>query len=63
MIPNSFILSSASNKLPSDEYFDGSFIPITLLEPRASTAIAALTAESMPPDYPNITFLKEFLYT
>ena len=53
------------NNLPNygvfDENFDGSFIPITFLEPIASTAMAALTAESIPPDKPNIIFLKEFL--
>ena len=47
--------------IPFDENFDGSFIPITFLGPIASTAMAALTAESMPPDKPSIIFLKAFL--
>ena len=51
----------ASSRLPLEEYLDGINIPITFLLPIASTAIAALIAESMPPDNPKTIFLKEFL--
>jgi hypothetical protein len=37
--------------------------PMTLSRPRASTAIAAVRAESMPPESQITTFLKPFLRT
>ena len=46
----------ASSTLPLEEYFDGIKIPITFLLPIASTAIAALIAESIPPDKPKTIF-------
>jgi hypothetical protein len=46
-----------------DEYSLGIATAFTLLAPRASTASAATTAESIPPDRPKITDLNLFLST
>ena len=54
-IDNNFPLSSASSKLPWEEILDGILIPCTLAGPNASTAMAAVTAESIPPDNPITT--------
>ena len=42
---------------------DGIDIPITLSFPSASTAIAAVRLESIPPDNPIATLLKLFFLT
>ncbi len=55
--------SCASRRLPSEENRDGMATPITLSEPRASTAITAVRLESTPPDRPITTFRKPFLRT
>ena len=55
-----FAVSFASTKLSFEEYLEGIKIPITFLLPIASTAIAALTAESIPPDNPRTILEKEF---
>jgi len=44
-------------------YFDGIATPITFSEPRASTAIVAVSAESIPPERPIRTFSKLFFFT
>ena len=44
-------------------YLEGNATPTTLLEPRASTAIVAVKAESIPPESPTRTFSKLFLLT
>ena len=53
----------ASMKLCSEVYLKGSMKHETLSEPRASTAIAAHKAESIPPDKPKIIPGKLFLFT
>ena len=45
----------ASSTELSGLYFEGIAIPITLSDPRASTAIVAVRAESIPPDSPTRT--------
>jgi hypothetical protein len=61
-MPRFFASSSASVMLPGDEYRDGMATPTTLAAPRASTAIVATMAESMPPERPTATFSKPFLW-
>ena len=39
----------------SDEYLLGIATPLTRFAPKASTAIAATSAESIPPDKPRTT--------
>lgn len=46
---------------PSDEYMLGMEMPYTFSPPTASAAMAATSAESMPPDRPRHTPLKWFL--
>jgi hypothetical protein len=46
---------------PSDEYMLGMEMPYTFSPPTASAAMAATSAESMPPDSPRHTPLKWFL--
>ena len=46
-----------------DEYLLGIATPLTHLAPIASIAIAATSAESMPPDSPTTTLRKPFLAT
>ena len=53
--------SSASATLPSLEYIDGIITPRTFSGPIASAAIAAVRAESMPPDRPSSTLRKPVL--
>ena len=48
---------------PSLEYRDGIDTPWTCSDPSASTAIAATSAESMPPDRPMTTSEKPFFFT
>jgi len=53
----------ASPRVPDDEYGDGMVTPLTFSRPSASTAMAATSEESMPPDSPITTCLKPFLRT
>ena len=53
----------ASATEPSDEYRLGMVTPHTASGPRASAAMAAVSAESMPPDRPSTTCEKPFLRT
>ena len=53
----------ASSKDSLELYFDGIATPITLSDPKASTHIAAVKAESIPPEMPMSTFLKLFFVT
>ena len=46
-----------------DEYLLGIATPFTRFAPRASIAIAATSAESIPPDKPRTTDLNPFLPT
>jgi hypothetical protein len=55
--------SAASERECCDEYADGIDTPCTAPAPRASTAIAAHTAESIPPESPSTTEAKPFLRT
>jgi hypothetical protein len=55
--------SSASEREWSEEYDDGIETPCTFAAPIASQAIAATSAESMPPDSPRITERNPFLRT
>ena len=48
----------ASSKLFLLVYSEGNIIKRTLSEPKASQAIAATSAESIPPDIPRRAFLK-----
>ena len=50
-----------SSMLPIEEYREGIVIPITFSFPRASFAMQQVTAESIPPDSPSITFLNPHL--
>ena len=52
---------SASVTLPSLEKRDGMSTPMTCSGPSASTAMAATSDESMPPDRPMTTSVKPFL--
>ena len=64
---NSISRFSASNLASTRDssvlYLEGNATPITLSEPRASTAIDAVKAESIPPESPTRTFSKLFLLT
>jgi hypothetical protein len=53
--------AQASSRLPRDENCDGIAIPVTCSLPSASTAMAAVTAESIPPERPITTSLKPHL--
>jgi hypothetical protein len=55
--------SAASSRECSEEYRLGIDTPTTLAAPSASQAMAATTAESMPPDSPSTTDGKPFLRT
>ena len=55
-----FVFSRASSTLASLVYLDGIITPHTLSAPSASTATAAVSAESMPPERPRITPGKPF---
>ncbi len=55
--------SAASSTDPADEWIDGIATVCTCSAPRASTAIAATSAESMPPDRPSTTEVNPFLRT
>src|SRR5947199_219623 len=54
-IPKRCARSRASETLPSDEYGPGIPMPVTFSFPIASTAIAATSAESIPPLNPICT--------
>ena len=47
----------------SEEYLLGIATPFTRFAPRASIAIAATSAESIPPDRPTTTLRKPFFST
>lgn len=56
--------SSAASPLEcSEEYFDGIDTPYTFCAPSASHAIAATSAESIPPERPMSTDRKPFFAT
>ena len=55
--------SAASSLECCDEWPDGIDTPYTCCGPTASTAIAATTLESMPPERPRTTERKQFLLT
>ena len=55
--------ASASVTLPSLEKRDGMSTPTTCSGPSASTAIAATSDESIPPESPMSTSVKPFLRT
>ncbi len=61
--PVRWAISAASSFECSEEYFDGIDTPYTFCAPTASHAIAATSAESMPPDMPIRTDLKPFFAT
>ena len=58
LAPNNFAQFVASSKLFLLVYFEGSITKRTFSEPKASHAIAATRAESIPPDIPRSAFLK-----
>src|SRR3954447_7539846 len=60
-MPSRFAESSASDSECSLEHLDGSPTPTTRSGPSASTASAATSAESMPPDMPSTTEGMPFL--
>ena len=53
----------ASRRVPADEYADGIPTPATFSRPSASTATAATSDESMPPERPMTTRLNPFFRT
>ena len=53
----------ASSRVASDENLDGIETVWTRSGPRASAAIAAVSAESMPPEIPITTSSKPFFET
>ena len=53
--------SAASSLEPSEEYMEGMEMPQTFSPPHASAAMAATSAESMPPERPSVTPVKWFL--
>ena len=62
-IPRLAARVTASATDPSLEYRDGMVTPWTWPGPRASTAMAATSEESMPPDSPMTASVKPFLAT
>jgi hypothetical protein len=60
-IPSFTAISRASIKLWSEEYGPGMATPVTFSRPTASTAIAAVSDESMPPLKPMSTREKPHL--
>ena len=60
-MPSRLAESSASESECSLDHFDGSPTPYTRSAPSASTASAATSAESMPPDMPSTTEGMPFL--
>ena len=62
-IPRFLASRRASARVPADEYGEGMVTPVTFSWPSASTAMAATSAESMPPESPMTTCLKPFLVT
>ena len=51
----------ASSMLLCEENCDGMAMPVTFFAPSASTASAAVTAESMPPESPMTTSVNPHL--
>ena len=62
-MPRCLASRSASRRVPADENADGMPTPTTLSRPSASTAIAATSAESIPPESPMTTRLNPFFRT
>ena len=62
-MPRCLASRCASRRVPADEYADGMPTPATFSRPSASTAIAATSDESIPPESPMTTRLKPFLRT
>src|SRR5712691_12694323 len=62
-IPRFSAKSRASARLPSDEYGPGMETPSTFSRPKAETAMAATTEESMPPLKPTTAERKPDLQT
>ena len=60
-IPRASASATASDTDPSLEYRDGMATPWTWAAPTASTATAATSDESMPPDSPITASLNPFL--
>ena len=61
--PSRSARSDASSCECCEEYLLGMETPYTFSPPIASAAMAATSAESMPPDMPNVTDRKPFLRT
>ena len=53
----------ASSKESLELYLEGIATPITFSAPNASTQIAAVKAESIPPEIPINTFVNLFFFT
>ena len=62
-IPRFRATRRASARVPADENEDGMETPTTPSRPNASTAMAAVIAESMPPESPTTTRRKPFFRT
>ena len=60
-MPRASAHSAASSRLSAEVKREGISTPITLRGPSASAAMAAVRAESMPPDSPSTAFRKPFL--
>ena len=63
LMPRLAASSRASVMLPSEEYWLGMEMPMTFSAPRASTAMTAVRAESMPPLSPTTTLWKPHFWT
>ena len=62
-MPRFSLTSRASSRVPSDEYRDGMETVCTRSDPSASAAMAAVTAESIPPEIATTTSPKPFFVT
>ena len=62
-IPVRLAMSAASSRECCEEWTLGIPTPYTDAAPRASTAMAAVSAESMPPDMPMTTLPNPFFLT
>ena len=62
-MPRFFASRRASSRVPREEKGEGMVTPVTFSRPSASTATAATSALSMPPESPMTTRLKPFLRT
>ena len=54
---------AASRRVPPEENGDGMVTPVTLAGPSASQAMAATSAESMPPESPITAWRKPVFVT